>query len=659
VLKSVVNARARRLLLPAAVAALVLVAPAAALGQAAPVTEQTPSGKLYVDGHDNRELLGGGWLLKLDRLDVGEQRRFQGQRSKRGWRPITVPNVWNAGDESNESMVGGIAYYRKDFRLPRTSDNTLYIARFESVNYRATVYLNGREIAAHTGAYLPFEVPLRGARAGNNRLVIRVDNVRKEFDFPPSGFNNTGQPVGGWWNYGGINREVYLRKVNRLDFGNVQVRPIVNPSNPTGPTTIEFRVDVTNYSGRPQSARLRANFGGNPVNLGAIRIGSGGTRTFTGNLRLEQPHLWSPADPFLYETKLQLRAGRAVVGGYTVHAGVRSVDVTPDGRLLLNGAPTNFRGVGLHEDSLDRGSAVDNALRDRYMTDVKDMGATIIRTHYPLSPYMQELADRNGILVWSEVPVYSLKSRYFQRREVRKLAFEYIRENIRENQNHPSVIVWSMGNELASKPPGSLAAYMRGAATVARRLDPTRPTAVAIVGYPLAGCSRAYNRFQVIGVNEYFGWYPGPSGQVADRDLLSRYLDQVRECYPNKAIVISEFGAEANRDGPAEEKGTYAFQQEFVDFHLGVFASKPWLSGAIYWTSHEFRVRPGWDGGNPRATPPYHQKGVIGFDGTRKPAFTALQNGYRNTQQYAPPPAPTPAPAPPPPTGAPAIPAKR
>jgi beta-glucuronidase len=612
-----------RLLSLALLGAVLLAVPAHAAAAERPTGE-----KLYTDGYDDRLLLGGQWLLKEDRLDVGQQRHYERQRSTAGWRPITVPNAWNAGDDSNESMVGGVAYYRKDFILPG-SPNAVWIVRFESVNYRATVYLNGKQIGEHTGAYLPWELPLRGVKRGVNRLVVRVDNVRQPFDFPPSGFNSTGQPVGGWWNYGGITREVYLRKVaGGVDYGAVQVRPIVNPGPPAS-ARVEFNVDVHNWSGDAKTARVNATFGLQKVKLGAVRVGGGGTRTLSRTMELPNPHLWWPADPYLYPTHLS-----GTPGGYTLHIGVRSIDVTPDGRLLLNGQPTNFRGVGLHEDSLDRGSAIDNATRDRYIAEVKDLGATMIRTHYPLSPYLLEQADRNGILVWSEIPVYSLRSQYFAKRLVRHLAFEYVRENILDNQNHASIAIWSVGNELSSKPPAQVRSYLRGAAVTSRRLDPTRPVGLAIVGYPAAGCQRAYNRMQVIGVNEYFGWYPGPSGQVADEDLLSNYLDSVRACYPNKAIVVTEFGAEANRDGPAEEKGTYEFQDDFVNFHLNVFASKPWLSGAIYWTLEEFRVRPGWDGGNPKPSPPFHQKGLIKLDGTPKPAYAEVQNWYRGTQQY-------------------------
>ena len=154
------------------------------------------------------------------------------------------------------------------------------------------------------------------------------------------------------------------------------------------------------------------------------------------------------------------------------------------------------------------------------------------------------------------------------------------------------MIVWSIGNELSARPGPVQGDYIQRAAKAAKALDPTRPVGYAVAGYPSVGCQPRYGPLDVIGVNDYFGWYPGPGGQIADRTLLSDYLDQVHACYPNKAIVVSEFGAEANRDGPVEEKGTYAFQQDFVNFHLGVYATKPWLSGAIYFALQEFRVRP-------------------------------------------------------------------
>jgi beta-glucuronidase len=261
----------------------------------------------------------------------------------------------------------------------------------------------------------------------------------------------------------------------------------------------------------------------------------------------------------------------------------------------------------------------------------------VIRTHYPLHPYIHELADREGIMIWSEIPVYAVKTQYLKRPLVRELATKELRRNIQANGNHPSVMLWSLGNELSARPGPVQGDYIKRAARLAKQLDDTRPVGLAVAAYPTVGCQPEYAPVDVLGFNEYYGWYPGPMGLVFDRNGLSPYLDSVHQCYPNKALVISEFGAEANREGPIEEKGTWAFQKDFVNYHLAVHASKPWLSGSIYWALNEFKVRPNWDGGNPRPNSPIHQKGLLRYgDWARKPAWEDVQRIFTTTPQYLP-----------------------
>jgi len=614
------------LLVPLALVAAGLVLPAAA-----PAADKPSRQVLYNDGPDGRFLLGGTWLFKKDRLDVGERRKFFRERGRGGWRPTTAPNAFNAGDDTNESMVGTVTWYRKDFRKPAGGD---FVVRFESVNYRADVWLNGKKIGDHTGAYLPFELPLTKLKR-TNRLVVRIDNRRRETDFPPSRFNDTGQPVGGWWNYGGPLREVYIRRIRRVSLTHVSARPDLPCA--TCPGVVNFRARATNFSDKAVGVRVYGSVGGRRVKLGSARIGRNSTRSFTRSLRIPNPHVWSLNDPYLYPARVQLSGGGR--DSWSMHTGIRGLRVA-GGRVTLNGQPVSLRGVGMHEDDPVKGAALDNTKRMSDLLAVKELGGTAIRSHYPLHPYYMEQADRMGLLVWSEIPVYSVRSREFYKRSVRRLAFQTLQDNIESNGSHPSVMVWSIGNELASKPKGALAGYIRGAARLAKQLDPTRLVSLAIVGYTFDECVPAYNRLDVIGVNEYFGWYPGPVGQVADQDLLPGFLENVKACYPGHGIMVTEFGAEANREGPQEEKGTYSFQQDFVRFHLGVFASKPWLSGAFYWTLQEFRVRPGWDGGNPYPQPPIHQKGLVTFTGEKKPAYFDVQSSYQSTTQVG-----TPAPA--------------
>ena len=401
--------------------------------------------------------------------------------------------------------------------------------------------------------------------------------------------------------------------------------------------SVRFTVTVRNDSHSRQRVRLAGSFGEQRVRFRAVRVRAGRTRTLRARIRVARPRLWSPADPYLYPVALDVAAAvpgarLTAAGGYRLRTGIRTVSVRGDGRLLLNGTPVNLRGVGLHEDMPGKGAALDGADRARILAEMRDLGANLVRSHYPLHPAFHELADREGVLVWTEVPVYRMNSTYLEPRGVRAAAVDIARRNVLTNQNHPSVIVWSIGNELDDRAPYAVRAYIRAAAREVRRLDPSRPVGMAIEGHPAVGCRRGYEPLDVIGLNDYFGWY---SGQVSRREDLSPYLDMMRGCHPRQALMVTEFGAEANRSGPVEEKGTYEFQREWIRYHLSVFATKPWLNGISYWALREFLVRPGWAGGNPLPQPPMHQKGVISYDGRRKPAFADLQESYRSTPLFS------------------------
>jgi beta-glucuronidase len=209
-------------------------------------------------------------------------------------------------------------------------------------------------------------------------------------------------------------------------------------------------------------------------------------------------------------------------------------------------------------------------------------------------------------------------------------------QNILTNENHPSILVWSIGNELVTPPDAPEAHYIAVAAALARRLDPTRPVGLAISAWPGVPCQPAYAPLDVLGFNDYFGWFDAGGGTTDDRDQLGPFLDSLHACYPTQSLFVSEFGFEANRTGPVEERGTYAFQSDAAAYHLWVFASKPWLSGAMYWILQDFAARPGWGGGDPWPEPPFVQKGLVDLQGNFKPAFSTIASIYRSTVQIAP-----------------------
>src|ERR1700744_1487901 len=164
-----------RALLLLALAALAAAPPAGAAPK--------PSNKtLYADGAEGRYLLDGTWLFRLDPSDAGLKAHWERSRSSAGWKPVSVPNVWNNGDPSAASMLGGVGWYRRDFSLPSASAALRWAVRFESVNYRSTVWLNGHLVGRNTGAFVPFQFLLKGVRRGTNRLVIRVDSRHSTSD---------------------------------------------------------------------------------------------------------------------------------------------------------------------------------------------------------------------------------------------------------------------------------------------------------------------------------------------------------------------------------------------------------------------------------------------------------------------------------------------
>jgi beta-glucuronidase len=619
----------------AALALVLALAPIArAQGPAYGAQPPTPRA-LYSDGQTGRYLLGGTWLYRADPSDAGlSQGWFGNVAATDGWSPVTVPNAYNAGNFSSASMTGSVGWYRKDFTLPgsafaryiRAADRR-WIVRFESVNYRATVWLNGRRIGSHIGAYLPFELDLNGLRRGVNRLIVRVDDRRFKSDLPPG-------PGGGWWNYGGIVREVYVRAVRRVDISQVQVRPIL--PCPTCAALIEDQAVIRNLTRRRQRVQLHGSYGGAKLNFGTATIGPNKTWTAKAVATILHPRLWSIDRPSLYRATLTLAdsQGRRL-GGYVTQSGIRSITVVA-GHLELNGRPLNLRGVNIHEQDLVEGSALDSAHLRRLVGWVRELGGTVIRAHYPLDPEIEEMADRDGILIWSEIPVYQVSAAYLGDPAWLASAHVFLKANIIANQNHPSVMLWSIGNELPTPATAAEARYIAGAAALSRKLDPTRPVAMAISNWPGVPCQQAYAPLDVIGDNEYFGWFDAGGGGSDDRDALGPFLDTVHACYPTKALMVTEFGFDANRNGPVEERGTYQFQADAVAYHLTVFATKPYLSAAMYFALQDYVAFPGYNGGDPRPDPPFNQKGLVDFQGNAKPGFATVSQLFHATVQIAP-----------------------
>ena len=585
---------------------------------------------MYVDGHTGRYLVDGPWYFRQDAGNVGLRRGYaHAAQSLAGWTQIQVPYAWNGTDESIASMRGSIGWFRKDFRLPSAPKGSSWIVRFESVNYKASVYLNGHLLGRHEGGYIPFEFDLaRYLKRGTNSLVVRVDSRRNLQSLPVLKTTSTGLPSAGWWNYGGILREVYLRRVYDVDMQEFLARPLL-PCRSCDASVL-LRATLRNMTPKTQKVTLKARVGSLRARFPSVTLRPRSVASVSTKVGIHHPRLWEPGAPNLYQVTAQAFVGSHAAAGWSAQIGVRSIRVNKQGRVLLNGLPIKLRGASFHEEDVTVGAALTPQMRSQIWQELVGLGANFTRAHYPLHPWFLEQADRDGILVWDEIPMYQTPNSISAKSSYRSKALKYLADTVARDENHPSVLTWSIGNEMPNRVGSGQQRYIRDAAHLLHKLDPTRLRALDYSGYPTALPSSTYHVLDALGVNCYFGWYPGPGGQIDDRADLGPFLDQVHRYYPTKALFVTEFGAEANRDGPFDEKGTYFFQRQLIEDHLAVYDSKPFVNGALIWALRDFRVRPMWDGGNPKPQYPLNQKGLMDQFGKPKPAYYAAQRIFEN-----------------------------
>jgi beta-galactosidase/beta-glucuronidase len=594
------------------------------------------------EGQAGRYMLQGRWYFRQDDAFQGDRRRYFADKSLKNWSAITVPHNWNARDTTlNRSSVG---WYRYEFRLPKRQGDKRFQwkVRFESVNHRATVFLNGRKLGVHAPGYFPFEMDLKGLkRRGRNRLVVKASTLRSKTDLThwrAASFNGYGS--GGWWNFGGISREVYLRRIDGVDIERVRTSPRIRCVKCS--TRVIVRTRLRNVGDKDKRVSLGL-FLTPPGKKAATRMDGGQVTLHGHEIRevaksfiIRKPRLWQPGRPALYGLRASAVSEGQRRASYGLAFGVKTLHRLPDGRLLLNGHQLDLRGVSIHEDEPTTGAALTPRQRSNLVRWTRRVGANVARSHYPVHPALMEAFDRAGILFWSQAPVYQVPVQNMALPGVRAAAVRVNRDNVLRNENNASVFVWSIANELPEEANPAQAKFIAEGSQAVRRLDPTR--LVGIDRQSLIGQSdpvpAILQSVDTIGLNDYFGWYnasvvPNRPSTSAD---LGPFLDNIHRVYPGKPLFISEFGAESDRQGPETDKGTFAFQTKWMTDHLNQLSTRPFVGGAIAWILKDFRVVPNWAGGNPTPTPPWNNKGLIDESGSFKPAFFAMRSQWRRTK---------------------------
>ena len=572
------------------------------------------------------------WRSVPDPGDVGLRDGWSRGLPERG-ETVAIPNDFNP-TVSAAANRGTVVWYAVRFNGPPAVAGRSWNVRFDGVRRTASVWLNGRRIGASGEPYAPFSVPAASLRYGGaNLLVVRVSNAAGPGSFPQD-----------WWNWGGIVRGVSLQPVGRLELEDLGVMPSLGCGYQCGSVLVQGTLRNVSGGRLPAGVVVRVRSPtGVSVGMGVARrsVAAGAAVPVSFRVALRgRPELWSPSDPALYSVAVQVISGDRVEQVNSLHVGMRTVRVS-HGVLYLNGRRLWLHGAAIHEDVDGRGAALSDGDIDTIVSQLRSVGANITRAHYLLSDQLLDALDAAGIMVWSQPPVDHADSE-LATLGGRRRALDMLTATILGERSHPSVVVDSVANELTPSPnttPGT-EKYLSQAIDLAHRLDPAAVVALDTYCYPGFARQRIYSRLDVLGIDDYFGWYTGqPGHSVADFNELAPFLRQSHARYPRQALVVSEFGAEALYDGPASVKGSFDFQSDYLRRTYAVLAGLPFMNGSIYWALRDFAVNPGWTGGAalPREYPTdgLNHKGLIGYDGTEKPSFAVASSLFEQIPAFA------------------------
>jgi beta-glucuronidase len=582
--------------------ALAGVAPAAPL-QAAPAP--APDAVANVGGRRTTSL-DGMWRTIVDPYANGFGSKFYENRKPKDESELieydfdtsptlAVPGDWNTQRESL-FLYEGVLWYEKTFDARPAAEARQFVY-FGAANYAATVYLNGEKLGEHEGGFTPFSFEVTGKlRPTGNFLVVAVDSTRRQNGVPTLSTD--------WWNYGGITRNVSLVEVPRVfvrDYfvqlakgSRDRVAGWVRVDGATGPQRVTVRV--------PEAHAEQT-----------VETDAAGYAPLGFDAKLE---LWSPERPKLYDVEI-------ACGAETLRdqIGFRSIE-TRGTEILLNGAPVFLRGICIHEEAPGRARrATTTEDAEVLLGWAKELGCNFVRlAHYPHNEAMVRAADRLGLLVWSEVPVYW--SIAWEDPHAFATAQSQLGEMIARDHNRAAVIIWSIGNETPQS--DARLKFMQALAERARSLDATRLLAAAMfVSHVTPTTLRIDDplgrSLDVFGCNEYVGWYDGLPSKADTLDWQNAY---------DKPLIMSEFGggAQYGRHGGEMSRFSEEYQAGLYEHQLRMLDRIPFLRGTTPWILKDFR--------SPRRQLPgvqdfFNRKGLVSDAGQRKLAFYVLQRYYR------------------------------
>ena len=578
----------------------------------------------------NVQSLNDNWKFHRGGIAFANRDGFKGypENVDNTWESVQLPHTWNAHDPFDDvtSYYRGIAWYRKKIKIEGLPSAKRFFLRFEGAAFRTEVYINGALADTHLGGYTGFTVDITPyLSTGENLLAVMVDNSHNPVIAPLAI---------GYALYGGIYRDVWLTTTSDIhfepDYFGADGLFFKTPSVSATEATFIVEGQVSNKGGAMAKVRVEHTLiapDGNIVWEGQeeLVVAPGRSTEFSLSGTTANPVLWSPESPSLYTLESKIFHEGVLTDGLTVRPGFRWFALDPEEGFLLNGRPYELRGTNRHQDFKGMGDALDNAFHYRDVAWIKSMGANFLRlAHYPQDPYVYQLADEMGLLLWSEVPNLN----FINPSEALTLQSALqIKEMIFQHFNHPSIVFWGSSNEillwseqgarqtrLEDKVYGErVRDFVFAMDSTIRSADPHRLTTLAIHGssdYDSIGVTAIPD---MLSVNLYDGWYGG------EFEGFGRNLDNRRQKYPKQHLFVSEYGAGSdkriNAVNPLRFDFSGQYQLLFHESYLRQIRNRNWLVGTAIWNQFDFS-QPHTGG----SINHLNQKGVQGFD--RKPKDT-------------------------------------
>ena len=522
---------------------------------------------------------------------------------------VTLPHTWNIG-KLHDYL--GVAWYFRRFTLPPHAAGTHIALHFGATFYAARVWLNGKELGRHEGGFTAYSFDITPSSSGTNVLAVRLDNRPGIATIP--GFGERGSPAAryDWWTYGGMVRDAWLTTTGPAWI----VRQQIRTSPAAGGAEVRDHISLGSSFARPTrvAVRVTAFDPGNRVAARETRSISlpRGASDIDVSLLLADPKLWNLDQPNLYRMTVELEdAKHALLDGDTAGFGVRTVKIL-DRHLLINGERVRLTGMARHEDSPWEGLAETPGTMRHDYDDMKLLHTTLSRpVHYPQNPVVLDYADRHGVLLIPEIPIWQFSEAQLADPRVLALAKQQMREMIEEAGNHPSIFGWSVANESAMGTPAGIA-YFRAMRDMIRELDPQRFVSFADDNLPKLerAESSAANDADFILMNQYFGSWHGPAAALAPA------LDKMDALFPNKMVIISEMGfAGIFAKGPVEAD---LARVKTLQEQMPMLAARDWIAGTILWCYQDYKSpRNLWPG----ETEGYVEHGLVDEWRQRKPSY--------------------------------------